>query len=169
MDINETIEVLALLKVAYPNGFSNMSPKDYESMANLWCIQFGSEDSKTVNVAVQDYIATDTTGFLPAIGQIKQRIRLMRKSDELTAEQAASIIKRAVSNSGYHSVEEFQKLPDKIKSLVGSPGRLKAWGSMSMYGFESELKELKKEWESILEQDRVKAQMLTAEGVKQLC
>ena len=37
---------------------------------------------------------------------------------------------RAVQRSGYNSREEFNRLPDTLRRLVGSPEQLKAWSQM---------------------------------------
>lgn len=37
---------------------------------------------------------------------------------------------RAVQRSGYNSREEFDRLPDTLRRLVGSPEQLKAWSQM---------------------------------------
>ena len=41
-----------------------------------------------------------------------------------------SLVRKAVRNSGYHSVEEFEKLPEACQRAVGSAANLKEWALM---------------------------------------
>ena len=44
--------------------------------------------------------------------------------------EAWSLVRKAVRNSGYHSVEEFEKLPEACQRAVGSAANLKEWALM---------------------------------------
>lgn len=75
MTREETIKVLAVLKAAYPAFYRGMKADELNGIVNLWASQFEGDDYKTVGAAVQAHIATDTKGYPPHIGAIKEAIR----------------------------------------------------------------------------------------------
>ena len=87
--------------------------------------------------AVKIYITTDTSGFMPSIGMIKKSIAQNRISNELTEDDAWTRICEAASNGLYNAEEEFNKLPDTLKSFVGGPSRLRDWAMMDIETFNS--------------------------------
>lgn len=40
------------------------------------------------------------------------------------------MVSKAISNSGYHAEEEFDKLPEACQRAVGNPSNLKEWAMM---------------------------------------
>lgn len=68
MNAEETAKVLAVLTVAYPN----LADDKARERVNLWHAMFADEPYSLVYSAVQQFIATDTKGYAPAIGQIKE-------------------------------------------------------------------------------------------------
>ena len=83
-----------------------------------------------VSAAAKAYINADTKGFPPSIGQIREKINLLTQPRSMTEQDAWNRIRRAVSNSGYHAVDEFEALPPILKQMVGSPNQLREWGMM---------------------------------------
>lgn len=127
MTKQELIKILAILETAYPHFYKE---SNRDNVANLWYMQFKEYSYKEVVSAVHAYIATDTKGYAPIIGQIKDRLYKNTGNGEMTELQAWNIIYKAICNSGYKASEEFDKLPLILKSLVGSPGQLKEWSMM---------------------------------------
>lgn len=81
----ETLEILSSVKVAYPNFYRNSSPEDTSAATNLWAKMFEDEPYELVSAAVRSYIASDTKGFPPPIGALKETIRKWRDPYELGA------------------------------------------------------------------------------------
>ena len=130
MTREETIKVLAVLKAAYPAFYRGMKADELNGIVNLWASQFEGDDYKTVGAAVQAHIATDTKGYPPHIGAIKEAIRKITQPDEMSEMEAWSYVASALRNSGYNSVAEFDKLPPVVRRIVGSPSQLREWALM---------------------------------------
>ena len=130
MTREETIKVLAVLKAAYPNFYRGMKADELNGIVNLWASQFESDSYQTVGAAVQAHIATDTKGYPPHIGAIKEAIRKITQPDEISEMEAWGYVASALRNSGYNSVAEFDKLPPVVRRIVGSPSQLREWAMM---------------------------------------
>lgn len=130
MDKQQAYQVLSLLQANYPDAFRGMSKEAAQVKINLWADMFADEPFEVVISAAKAFIATDTKGFMPAIGQIKDRIAMMKSGDEMTALEAWNIVSAALRNSAYGSEEEFAKLPPEIQRAVGSPSQLREWAMM---------------------------------------
>lgn len=130
MNKQETYQVLGLLQANYPDAFRGMSKEAAQVKVNLWADMFADEPFEVVATAAKAFIATDTKGFMPAIGQIKERIAMMSAGEEMTGLEAWNLVSAALRNSTYGSEEEFAKLPLEIQRAVGSPAQLREWAMM---------------------------------------
>lgn len=124
MTIQGIIDTLQIISTAYPNYHP-----DKENTVKLWNSAFKSFSDKAVQDAVQKYIYTDTSGFAPVIGQIVSNI--FSEGREVMSEvEAWGYVSKALRNSNYGAEEEFAKLPESVKSAIGSPDRLKEWAML---------------------------------------
>lgn len=130
MNKTETLSLLAVLKAAYPNFYKDMKRSEAEGIVDLWTAMFADDPVDMVAVAVKSFIATDTKGFPPHIGAIKESITKLKTQDEMTELEAWGLVQNAVRNGLYNSKEEFDKLPKDIQRLVGSPNQLREWAMM---------------------------------------
>jgi len=112
---SETAKIIAFLKLAYPR-FCN-DAITYDNTVKLWAAFF-SEPFETVQAACACFIANDTKGFPPIIGQIKDWIykNTVRMPTEI---QAWGVLSKSLEkNYGGNSKEIYEKLPKTIKTLV---------------------------------------------------
>lgn len=123
----ETAEIMTLLQSIYPDSFRGMTNDAAKLRVAIWQKTFDDDPAPLVQAAVQAYIATDTKGFAPVPGQIKEQIVRLQNPDELTGQEAWNLIAKALSNGIYGSTEEFAKLPPAVQKLVGSPAVLREW------------------------------------------
>jgi len=126
----ETMGIMAILKAAYPMFYKNISKSEAEGIITLWTEMFIDDDFNLVKSAVKAHIVSDTSGYPPIIGKIKASLVKISNPTELTEQEAWNLVSKAIKNSAYHATEEFDKLPDILKQLVGSPSQLKEWGQM---------------------------------------
>ena len=91
---------------------------------------FADDRPDLVAAAVKSFVVTDTKGYPPHIGVIKDKMRLFTTPEAMTEQEAWGLVRKALSNSLYHSDEEYNALPRLIQSLVGSPSQLKEWALM---------------------------------------
>ena len=127
MTIQETGAIMDVLSVAYPQYYRNVSTDDKYNASCLWAEMFASDPVEIVVAAVKWFIASDVKGFPPNIGIIKDHILKITIPPQKSAMEAWADVKKALSNSGYSSIEEFEKLDPVTKRIVGSPGQLREW------------------------------------------
>ena len=167
MNRQETLMILGYIKMAFPNAYNKMTKEDYAALAKLWERQFKDFSYEAVQVAVDSYISTDTSGFWPNIAQIKNMIYKLATPDQMSSLEAWNIIKDAVRNSGYFAQEEYDKLPPILQKAVGSPRQLHEWGMMDSDRFNSiEMNVFIKRFEAY--QQREKEAALLPSFVKEL-
>lgn len=143
----ETIEIMAVLKAAYPRYYDGISRKDAESIISLWESMFLEEPVQIVAAAVKSLIATDTKGFPPHIGVVKAAIAKLRMPIELQIGEleAWALVRKAIRGAygeawsrrlgedgpGKTSAEEnFERLPTELQRIVGSPRQLADWNRL---------------------------------------
>lgn len=125
MTYKETLQVMAILKIAYPSYYRNGS--DLEQPAKLWTELFADDDAGVVAAAVKSFIMNDEKGFPPVIGQIKSIVTDLTSEKEMTELEAWALVERALHNSNYNAPAEFEKLPPEIQRIIGSPSMLREW------------------------------------------
>lgn len=130
MTREETIKILSILRAAYPSFYKTMTKDEAEGTIQLWSSMFLDEDYRLVSEAVKAHIATDENGYPPVIGQIKKKIRQIMQPKEMTEMEAWNLVLKACSNASYNSNSEFNKLPEEIQSIIGSPSTLREWAVM---------------------------------------
>lgn len=130
MTIEETGIIMDILKTAYPRFYSGPNAPDKMKTLRLWAEMFARDDVALVAAAVKALIESDSKGFPPHIGAVKEKLRLISAGDEMTEAEAWGIVAKALRNSAYGSREEFEKFPPVIKRIVGSPSQLREWGMM---------------------------------------
>lgn len=133
MTVNEARKIIAVMMVSYPN----FKPIDTELMATTWADMLNEYSYEQVSVALKCYITTDTSGFAPSIGQLIDKLKTVEQPQELNELQAWGLVRKAINNSGYHSEEEFAKLPPLVQKAVGTPGQLKQWGMSDIESIET--------------------------------
>lgn len=130
MTISQTAQMMAILRAAYPRFYIGMTDEDAEAALNLWHGFFADDDASLVSDAVKAFIANDTKGFPPSIGQIREKLDTINQAVngfELTPQSAWGLVKKAMKDSAYHSAERFAELPEVVREVVGSPSQLHDW------------------------------------------
>ena len=130
MDRKELLGIFAILEANYEPQFAKRSAMNKQAMVNLWEEHFMDKDFGLVKAAVNAYISTDTTGYVPNVGQINEQIRALTSGDMMTEQEAVALILKATRRGTYYAEEEFNKLPPILQRLVGSPEQIKEWGGM---------------------------------------
>ena len=127
MTLQETIKVLAIITEVYP-AFAK--DRNIRNTAELWARFFEDEPFPAVEAAVMQFIATDTKGFAPSIGQIKAALHNVAGAEELSEVEAWALVSKACRNGYYGYKEEFAKLPPVIQEVIGEPEVLRDWAVM---------------------------------------
>lgn len=131
MDRAETLMVMAVLRGAYPNFYRGVSKSEAKDTVNLWLDIFGGYPYPLVSAAVRSFIEVDEKGFPPVPGQIAAKIRLIVEPERQGEAEAWTLVANAVKNGIYGYREEFEKLPDLCRRIVGRPEQLRDWAMMN--------------------------------------
>lgn len=129
MNKKETVMVLTYLGAEYDGFFSKMKDADRDAKIALWYDQFRDYEGDAVMAGARAYISTNTTGYPPKVGQLKELIYKLQNQDEMTELEAWGLVKSALRNSGYFAQDEWEKLPPVIQKLV-DPHTLHEWAMM---------------------------------------
>ena len=87
MTRDETLKIMAVLKATYPNFYKDMTRRDAEGVVALWTDMFAEERYNAVAAAVKAFIASDSKGFPPVVGQVKQRVTELASAKALPGTQ----------------------------------------------------------------------------------
>lgn len=130
----ETLILMSTLRAAYPMYYAKQGVEDAKAAVNLWHMMFADDDAQLVSAAVKAFIATDTKGFPPVVGQIKAKLDMILREayggGELTPMEAWAKVQKAIRNSAYNSEAEFAKLPETIRAVLGGASALHDYAMM---------------------------------------
>ncbi len=129
MNREEIIDILEILKTAYPRFYANMTKDEAEKTIRLWNEMFKDDAPELVAIAVKKLIME--LQFPPTIADIKNTMYKLTDRTEDNTELWNKFLK-ALSNSGYNSKEEYEKLPEIVQRFVGSSERLKDYAMMEL-------------------------------------
>lgn len=126
----EVAKLMTVLQANYPDTSREQSDEALSAKVELWHSFFADYPSQVVSAAARSFIATDTKGFMPNVGQIMAQIQRLTRPDEMTSGEAWGYVAAALRNSTYGAAEEFSKLPPEIQRAVGDPAQLREWALM---------------------------------------
>lgn len=129
MSREEIIEILGILKVAYPRFYANMTKDEAEKTISLWSEMFKNDSPELVAIAVKKLITE--LQFPPTIADIKNTMYKLVDRTEDNTELWNKFLK-ALKNSGYNSREEYEQLPKIVQKFAGSPERLRDYAMMDL-------------------------------------
>lgn len=128
MTLEETAKIIASIGKMYPSWVQG---RDIDGTIRLWQKVFADDDAQAVGQALGIHFSTDTKGFAPVPGQLKEILAQMRQEDgELTEHEAWRLVSKACSRAIYNAREEFEKLPPVCQQVVHDPETLNAWAMM---------------------------------------
>ena len=129
MTEKEVRQLLAMTQAVYPN----YNPPSREAAVNAWLMCLSEYDNNVVMAAFKAYMTTNTSGFAPVPGQLVEILQTLTQPSELNEIEAWSLVRKALSDSSYNSVERFQELPPIVQKAVGTPQQLKIWACDSEF------------------------------------
>jgi hypothetical protein len=134
MSKEEIVKLLMMIQAAYPN----YKPQDKTIAVNMWHEMLKDYEANEVMTAFKAYVASDSSGFAPSIGQIIGKIRLVNQSEtELPALEAWAMVSKALRNGYYGAEKEFDALPPLVQKAVGSPANLRNWSQTDLQSIEN--------------------------------
>ena len=147
MIIKSIGDVMEVLEAAYPKHYQGQNDEQRAKTIKLWAVMFVDDELAVVGAAVKAFIVTDSKGFPPSIGQIKNKMADLVRGDEMSEYEAWNLVKEAIRDGGdgyynfttncYSHEAAFAKLPPVLQRLVGSPNVLREWYNMKESTVES--------------------------------
>lgn len=134
MTRDDTKKLLMRISSVYPNW---KPQADLTFVIETWCEYLADYSYEQILVALKTYIATDTSGFAPSIGQLVDKLQNISKPCELNEMEAWSLVSKALRNSTYNADAEFGKLPALVQKAVGSPDNLRNWSQTDIESVEN--------------------------------
>ena len=131
MTRNEISEILQILQLNYPQSFKGWGKDQSSLYAQMWFEAFKDVPKDIMVQAVKSIIYGDKREFAPNIGQVNAKIYELFTQDEMSPDEAWSIVRNAIKRSGWYSLEQFNNLPENLRRIVGSPAQLEAWSQCS--------------------------------------
>lgn len=150
MTRDETKKILMVMQASFPN----YHPVDPAATLNTWELMLQEYTYEQISLALKTYILTDTTGFAPSIGQLVGKMQSITEPQELNEMEAWSLVRQAIRNSSYNSIEEFGKLPPLVQKAVGLPDQLRTWAIDENYNDQVVSSNFIKCYRTVLERDR---------------
>lgn len=123
MDREETKKIIRIICASYPN----YKPADISETIDVWANMLSEYSYEHIAVALKSYIATDTSGFAPSIGELIQKANSLLENGKLNEIEAWTLVSKALRNGYYGAEEEFAKLPPIVQKAVGSPEQIRLW------------------------------------------
>lgn len=133
MTRDDAIDILMVIQAAYPN----YKQQEKTAAVDIWYMMLKDYECSVVEAALKMYIATDTSGFAPTIGQIIDKIKSVTSPNELNGMEAWSIVSKALRNGYYGAEQEFEKLPVTVQKAVGSPDNIRNWAQSDSKSIET--------------------------------
>ena len=73
MTKKEALQILAILKAAYPSSYNGMTKEEATGTVAVWCMQFADMPVEIVMMAVHKLISTNK--FPPSVAEVKDKIQ----------------------------------------------------------------------------------------------
>ncbi|WP_295758790.1 replicative helicase loader/inhibitor [uncultured Oscillibacter sp.] len=88
MTFEETGIIMDILKTAYPQFYSGPNAPDRVKTLRLWAEMFARDGVALVAAAVKALIESDSKGFPPHIGAVKEKLRFISGGNKITEAEA---------------------------------------------------------------------------------
>lgn len=156
MDRQETIELMQEIEARYPS----FAPSNPTKTVDVWLEEFEEFPYEVVLAGVKTFASTDTKGYPPTVGQVREKIFFLSTMNMQNVNEAWDMVQRAIADSTYHAEERFENLPPMVQKVVGSPTTLRNWGQTDMQTIGTVIySQFVKTYESILAREKEKAKI----------
>lgn len=124
----ETAEIMAVISAAYPQFYDKQTEGDKIAAMRLWHRSFKNVSYEVMLDVVDMIIASNK--FPPTIAEVNEKLDIVLGTGELTENEAWNMVRAAISKAIYYSSEEFYKMPEEVRAVIGDPSQLKHWALM---------------------------------------
>lgn len=127
MTKKEALQILAILKAAYPSSYNGMTKEEASGTVAVWCMQFADIPADVVMMAIHKLISTNK--FPPSIAEVKDKIEkihweayemLTFSQGELLSEETRQKYKQIYEVTKPYKIAKYHEL--NISQMIGSGG-----------------------------------------------
>jgi len=102
---------------------------------DMWYSLLADLDYKVAAASLKNFMQTSTK--VPTPADIRNGAFQLTTKPGMSDAQAWAMVSKAISNSGYNSRQEFDKLPETIRRAVGSARQLEVWSQTDIQSVET--------------------------------
>lgn len=146
MTFKEFGKLADAIKTYFPRD--NMLPTD--TAMELWYDMLKDMDYQSAYIGLKNHVATSK--FAPTIADIRNGA-VISQPQELNEMEAWSLVSKAICNSIYNSVSEFEKLPPLVQKAVGLPDNLREWAMTDNLNHEVVMSSFQRAYKAELKQN----------------
>lgn len=128
------MQLIYITKATYPRAFERFTQADYSNMELAWSMVLGEYSYEQAAMGLRTFLASDSKGFPPSVGQIVECMRKASKrpEDEMLAAEAWEMVWKAIGDVKWDNPEEeYNKLPKKVQKIIGSAASLVEMAKMN--------------------------------------
>ena len=121
MNRRQTLEILSILQINYPQSFRGWTDDDREHFVSLWAQAFNDKPAEIVTEAVKNIVYHSDREFAPNIGQVNTEIMNIARRSATDSTAAWNILRDFMRHMDCNYLEdsraEYEKLPEEIKAM----------------------------------------------------
>lgn len=121
MTAKELIKFMQDITACFPNE-KGQAEDAMKIKTAIWSKALGNISYMQAVDGLAAYCATNTSGFAPQPAHILNHVRQQNRLSETEIKIA---LQRALCDSTYHAEEQFERLPDDLKRIIGIPAELR--------------------------------------------
>lgn len=164
LTFDETLNYLKRVDAVFPTPTEKQTDEALIIKAEIWTEVLKGITYKQAVEALNYYCACNTSGFAPQPAHI---LNFCRQKNRLTDGEIEVYLRRALCDSTYHADEQFERLPDDLKRLVGSAAELKRQAMREQDDTQIYIKKICKEYRSRVDSGTLDNTLLISAGEKQ--
>ena len=131
MTREETLKIFMVIRAQYPETYTRFKESDVELLVQTWQNLLAEYTYAEVSAGLKAYLHTDIYGRAPKVGQIIAAMQKFTPQKD-NANEAWAKVYKAICNSNYNAVEEFNNLDPIAQKAVGSPDNLREFAAMDI-------------------------------------
>lgn len=120
-------KLLMIIDASYPN----FKVENASDTLDAWFYLLQDYEFNQIAIGLKVYIATSGSAFAPSVSELIAASNKPKQLIDSDVNATWTAVRKAIRRSAYDSVEEFEKLPDEAKKIVGNPAQLHSWSQMT--------------------------------------
>ena len=149
MTRDETKRIIQILCATYPN----YHPADLSSTVDIWHMMLEEYSYNEIAAALKAFITTNASGFAPSVGQLIEKLRFIKTTEESNELEAWAMVSKALRNGYYGAEEEFAKLPPLVRKAVGNAANLREWSQQEEKALTVTQSNFQRTYRSVMERE----------------